>query len=377
MKSAVILFVADSREIRDLYSEYIDGLRDAGCRVYTMTDAGGDFEIGSARGIRGVMAAAREIFCVLRGMRFDAVVVSGFNLSVAVRLAAAFGARGAVVNLVNGYPFLGRGKKMMKRLFLMMERLLRRKTQAVVAVTDEDFAAAQRYELYTDKIYKTRGFGVRSRGDGAYAENLRSEYSDRDSFVICTAGELEDGENVDLLIRAMPSLCGEIPGVSMWIVGDGSKKKTLSELARELGVRDKIIFLSDREDVCDFVSGADIFACASGNEKYFYFAVRAMNCGKTALLANTKTNEKLPKDFDKAVLFEYENIEDFVNKTCQIHDKTQDFGEKSAKPKKEKHLRENLFFDMMRVLLDACGAGGFSELKDGKYGTLYGGRKKF
>jgi len=83
--------------------------------------------------------------------------------------------------------------------------------------------------------------------------------------VILTVGGLVERKGHDMIIRSLPMICRRLPDVTYLIVGTGPFKERLSELASELGVRDRIIF-ADRvsdDELPDFYALCDVFAMPS------------------------------------------------------------------------------------------------------------------
>lgn len=62
------------------------------------------------------------------------------------------------------------------------------------------------------------------------------------AFEIITHGSLLKRYGIQTLIEAVPLLRAEIPGLKVWVVGDGEYRESLESLARETGVADCIEF---------------------------------------------------------------------------------------------------------------------------------------
>jgi len=91
---------------------------------------------------------------------------------------------------------------------------------------------------------------------GAYL-NLPPEYS-----VGLYVGQHILEKNLEFLVRALPSIMSALPDFRMVFVGKGYAKDTLIDLARELGILNKIIFhdvIFDRELLKSIYARADIF----------------------------------------------------------------------------------------------------------------------
>jgi phosphatidylinositol alpha-1,6-mannosyltransferase len=84
-------------------------------------------------------------------------------------------------------------------------------------------------------------------------------------LVILTVGNLVERKGHDMVIRALPEVCKLVPDVTYLIVGDGTFKKQLVELASELEVQDRVIFsgrVSD-DELPEFYALGDVFAMPS------------------------------------------------------------------------------------------------------------------
>ncbi len=61
-------------------------------------------------------------------------------------------------------------------------------------------------------------------------------------------------EGLDILLRAMPAILAQHPGVRALLVGGGPQEKRLRQLASELGIDDKVVFAGEvaHDRVCDY-----------------------------------------------------------------------------------------------------------------------------
>ncbi|MDD5697237.1 MAG: glycosyltransferase family 4 protein [Victivallaceae bacterium] len=76
-----------------------------------------------------------------------------------------------------------------------------------------------------------------------------------DPPVVMFAGQLIRGKGVDLMLRALARVSRPYHAL---IVGDGSDRELLEELARKLGIADKVEFTGWQDDVAPFWARADI-----------------------------------------------------------------------------------------------------------------------
>src|SRR5262245_35739004 len=87
---------------------------------------------------------------------------------------------------------------------------------------------------------------------------LGDRYKDK---IILTVGNLMARKGQDMVIRALPRLRQTVPRVTYLIVGQGSCRIQLENLARDLGVRDRVIFAGrvPAEDLPDVYALTDAF----------------------------------------------------------------------------------------------------------------------
>jgi glycosyltransferase involved in cell wall biosynthesis len=87
-----------------------------------------------------------------------------------------------------------------------------------------------------------------------------------DAPVVCSVGRLDTLKGQSYLIRAAAMVARSLPQVRFVIVGNGPDMAMLTELAREAGVSENVIFTGFRPDVADMVSMADVIALPSLSE---------------------------------------------------------------------------------------------------------------
>src|SRR4029077_16883768 len=73
--------------------------------------------------------------------------------------------------------------------------------------------------------------------------------------VIGWLGRIEHQKGLDVLVRSMT----ELPGVTAVLVGDGSERLRLADLARSLGIADRIVFEGWSERPRDYLTTFDLY----------------------------------------------------------------------------------------------------------------------
>lgn len=79
-------------------------------------------------------------------------------------------------------------------------------------------------------------------------------------FILMYHGTVTERQGLDIALRALALVRDTVPQVQLHIKGLGSQLHTLKELARELGISDKVVFSDwcDIEKVVDFVVQGDV-----------------------------------------------------------------------------------------------------------------------
>jgi glycosyltransferase involved in cell wall biosynthesis len=106
-----------------------------------------------------------------------------------------------------------------------------------------------------------------------------------DAKVLVTAGILNRGKNIDILINCLPKI--EVKNLYLLIVGDSSKeadfhyRDSLQELAKRLGVDKQVIFTGwlEKEELWKIYLASDLFVMPSLNEGMPNVLLEALGCG--------------------------------------------------------------------------------------------------
>ena len=91
---------------------------------------------------------------------------------------------------------------------------------------------------------------------------------------------LEKHKDQATLIKAIPVILKNGLDVRLSIIGDGSQREVLENLAQELGVSEKIIFMGARLDIPNILSKLDIFVFSAKEDEGFGIAlIESMSAG--------------------------------------------------------------------------------------------------
>lgn len=98
------------------------------------------------------------------------------------------------------------------------------------------------------------------------AESARLQRVDLRPRLIMVA-TLESHKDHETLLRAMPVVIGAVPGVRLWLAGEGSLRGRLQELSNSLGLASAVEFLGSRRDVPALLGQSDVFVFSTTKEE--------------------------------------------------------------------------------------------------------------
>ena len=111
------------------------------------------------------------------------------------------------------------------------------------------------------------------------------------SPLLLTIGRLEEYKGHHRLLRAMPEILKKAPGARLEIVGSGPYEQPLRDMARDLGIADKVTIRGfgpqQRGTFGKVVSSADAVCLLSAYEAHPVAVMEALGTGTKVLLADT------------------------------------------------------------------------------------------
>jgi len=119
----------------------------------------------------------------------------------------------------------------------------------------------------------------------------RLELGLENNFVVGNVARFFPPKNQDYLIEVLPELLKIVPEAVLCFVGEGRDMPRAQELARTLGVADKVKFLGLRSDVNELMQAFDVFVMPSIFEGLPLVGVEAQSAGLPCVLSTGITSE--------------------------------------------------------------------------------------
>jgi L-malate glycosyltransferase len=111
-----------------------------------------------------------------------------------------------------------------------------------------------------------------------------SESLSKEGFTFLFVGRMEPVKNLRLLLRAFKSALSQDPELRLWLVGDGSQRRELEELAVSQQLGASIRFWGQQLDVAPFFDAADTFIMSSDSEGLPMSLLQAFSLGIPAIV---------------------------------------------------------------------------------------------
>ncbi|WP_135079017.1 glycosyltransferase [Terasakiella sp. SH-1] len=104
-----------------------------------------------------------------------------------------------------------------------------------------------------------------------------------DAPLLLSLGRLHENKAFDTLLKAL----ARVPGVYLWLAGEGPKRQELELLAEELGIRPRVRFLGWRNDTAALFAAADVYICPSRHEPLGNVVLEGWAQGRPVIAADS------------------------------------------------------------------------------------------
>lgn len=194
-------------------------------------------------------------------------------------------------------------------IYYPIEKFLSRFTDVLITINREDYHRAKK-KFYAKKVEYVPGVGV----DIEKFRNVKVNVPEKrkelglypEETVLLSVGELNKNKNHEVVIRALAKL--HRPNVKYLLVGQGTLKEYLENLAKKLGVENQVIFLGFRKDVAEIYKIADIFVFPSKREGLSVALMEALASGLFCIASDIRGNEDLVSHGRNGELVEISDI---------------------------------------------------------------------
>ena len=127
--------------------------------------------------------------------------------------------------------------------------------------------------------------------------------------VIMSMGRFVERKGFAQLIAAVSTL----PGVHLWLAGDGEERSNLEKLATDLGILDRIRFLGWQADPRPYLAASDIFVMPSSHEPLGNVILEAWAQNRPVVSSRAEGPSWFMRDGDNGLLVDIGDAQGFAN----------------------------------------------------------------
>lgn len=270
---------------------------------------------------KGNLDAYKQLKALLEREHYDIIHCHTPMGGVIARLAAAASRkRGTkVIYTAHGFHFF-KGAPLVNWLaYYPVERLLARKTDLLITMNQEDYAAAKKLRAGRTEFVNGVGMDLEKFNAETYEDRdaVRRELGLKEGQIFAiSVAQLIKRKNHSVLLQATARLSD--PNFRLFICGDGALEAQLKAEAESLGVGAQVCFLGFRRDVYRLCRAADLFLFGSFQEGLPVAVMEAMACGLPIVASAIRGNRDLIGDGEGGCLVSPHDPEGFARAIREI-----------------------------------------------------------
>lgn len=237
--------------------------------------------------------------------------IGGVIARLACREARKKGTK--VIYTAHGFHFFKGASLLNWLIFYPIERLCSRFTDVLITINQEDYNRALSWNRCRVELVP---------GIGVHTEDFRKEVVDRevyrvefgfkdDDFVFMSTGQVSVRKNHEAIIRAIAEISNT--KVKYLIVGFGELEGKHKDLAKELGIEERVVFAGYRGDVRKLLHAVDAYAFPSLQEGLPVALMEAMSVGLPIVCSKIRGNVDLIEDGKGGFLYDCHDVKGFAD----------------------------------------------------------------
>ncbi|HET6225121.1 MAG TPA: glycosyltransferase [Bacteroidia bacterium] len=193
---------------------------------------------------------------------------------------------------------------------IIAKKLIQRNLRYPEMVMSTSHVMKKEILKYVDRKVEITPFGVDMK---LFTPKQVKRITGENDIVIGAIKQIEKKYGTDVLIAAFKKVCTNNPdkNLKLLLVGSGTMKEECQELARKLGIEDKVIFAGKvtPDKVPDYHNMIDIYCNISilDSESFGVSVVEAMACGKPVIVTNVGGLPEVVSHNETGIIIEKEN----------------------------------------------------------------------
>ena len=262
--------------------------------------------------------AYKQLVRIIREEKIDYIHCNTPTGGILGRLAGKKCKVKKVIYQAHGFHFYKGASKKNWLIYYPVEKWLAKYTDTLITINREDFEFAKsKLRLRNGgKTYYVPGVGIDLSGylqSETLRGDKRAELGVRDdSFVIISAGELNENKNNRVIISAIGRL--KRNDIYYFLCGVGDQEEALRKQAEEAGLSDNVRFLGYRNDIKELYGMSDCFVMPSFREGLSRSIMEAMASGLPCIVSRIRGNVDLIEEGKGGYLCDVNDVAGYAEK---------------------------------------------------------------
>ncbi|HIE27736.1 TPA: glycosyltransferase family 1 protein [Candidatus Poribacteria bacterium] len=264
--------------------------------------------------------ATIKIYRTIINTKCDIIHTHSSKMGFLARLAAKLAGVPVVIHTVQGFPFYREGHWMVKKLYLLLERLAGKWTDMLICVSRKDYdnAVANLITSANRAVVIHNGVEL-TKFNPDRTSDLRNEFGFAPNTpVIGMIARLDPQKNPQTFVRAGAIVLKSIEEAKFICVGDGVFYPEIKQMVDELNISKSFILTGWRQDVPELLSTLDIFVIPSIWEGFPLSILEAMAMGKPVISSDIPGSRELVMHNQTGLLAPPKNPELLANAIIEL-----------------------------------------------------------
>jgi glycosyltransferase involved in cell wall biosynthesis len=271
-----------------------------------------------------------RLYKLFKSQRIDIVHTHTPKCSLLGQLAAKMAGVPIIVNTVHGFYFHDHMKPMLKRFYVLMEKIAAKCSDMILSQNPEDVDTAIRLGICKPDKIKMLGNGVDlgkfnpRRFDGKCKSGKRKEVGlPEDAIVVGIIGRLVKEKGFLELFEATQQLISKHDNLWLVIIGpeDTEKPDHISgQTFRKYGIESRTVWLGKRDDIPELLMACDIYCLPSWREGFPRSAIEAAAMGLPIVTTNIRGCRQVVDDGVNGLLVGLRDAESLRESLCKLID---------------------------------------------------------
>ena len=159
---------------------------------------------------------------------------------------------------------------------------------------------------------------LRANGAGELRASLRLEPT---APVVTTVGNIRRVKGIDILVETAAKVLRQFPNAVFLVIGRNSEPLHFQEIEERiaaLGIKEKVRFLGESENIFPLLKMSDVFFLPSRSEGFSNALIEAMACGLPCVATRVGGNSEAVKDGWNGYLVESEDADASADRILKL-----------------------------------------------------------